>query len=1143
MFRVALALALFGVSLAASAQVEVLQVERMAATGAAPLAVGDRILGIRTVEGTQLRPERVIDWLTFEFDELPHGAATLEVARGDQRLTLSLEDGRQRVLVASAADDLDAAGRAEDAALVALLKALYGEQLDQLAARLDALPAADTTAPAPQQLARALVEADALVRQTRLPEAIARLQPLLGAAAETPMQALAHARLGWALSYRGGAQAESQTELSLADAAYARLAPTSASAVDVVRMRWQAEALAAPQAAGAQWSRIQSALAEDARCSDCLVRVRALVGQATVATLADQPEDAIRLSQQALALVAQIPDMPAQDRFGALNTQGYAELVLDRLDEALATHAQMLAVARSPRGNPRNLVTALQRTGLLQQAYGQTAAARSSLSEALTLAQRLQPGTLAEYNPRVQLAHVHLDLGDYAAARAEYLQARALLDAMGQHVMGYAFLQFDLGRLETEVGDLAAAEREIRRGLEVAIATNPKGVATSQGWTQLAVVLTRAARFDDASAALDAADQINAQQPPDCGCRWVAQSERAWLELARGHPERAAELLAAVAAGPQSPSLAQQADLLYARAEAARRLGQYARAREWLQSVIDTRSQYAPYQPQLAQAWFALGETEQALAHPDAARSAWCKAADVLDLSSARVGGDSLALAQFRSQFVQIYQRCLDAEYEQGDSEAAWRVLERSRARAFLYALEQRQPEGVAAQALDQWLGLRKRLATLIGSLAEPALQSGRSTALRTQVAELVDQLHPQAAADQDPVWTQLLDPSALSLREVQRTLPDGALLLMYSLREDHSLLFALDRQHLRSARLAIGRAALAERVQQLRATLARRDLRELPALQQQAEALYADLLGPAADWWDDQTRLLLVAPEGPLHELPFALLRDPQRQQYLIEQVALSVVESGSVLGALQQRAQGPAVGALVVGVGTGGAVTAPAWRGTAELPALPDADAEARTVARLHPGASTLLRGARATEPRVLHTLAQTALAHFAVHALVSTERPLESALVLAPDASQPGSAGDGALQLWELLGSPLQVHARVVVLSACATARGAETLGEGLQGFARSFQLIGADAVVASLWPVGDRPTRRLMEAFHRELLKSAQTPAQALRSAMLAMQASDSEEARALVRGVGGLQPRSGGVHPYDWAAFQVYGLNR
>lgn len=1129
---------------AASAEVRVVTLDRLAASGAAALEPGDRIVAIRTASGAEQHPQRLLDWLVFEYDELPRGPAQLDVRRGDQTLSIAIEDGRQRVLVASVENAaISAAARAEDQALVDLVRAIYGEQGDQLAARLAALPAAGADAAAAPRLARRLVEADALQRLTRLPEAIAQLEPAATAPPSSPMQALAQARLGWAKSFRGGVPAEAQAHLVAADAAYARMVPTSASAVDVLRMRWQVEATAAPQAAGPLWTRIRTALQADYRCSDCLVRVRALVGQATVANLADQPEDAIAVSQDALRLLERIPDAPVQDRFGALNTLGYAELVLDRLEDALATHARLLEVARSPRGNPRNLVTALQRTGLLQQAYGQTTEAQSTLSEALALAQRLQPGSLAEYNPRLQLARVHLDLGDYAAARAEYLRARELLDANGQHVMGYAFLQFDLGRLEADLGDLPAAEREIRRGLEVAVATNPDGVATSQGWTQLAVVLTRAGRHDDAETALDAADQINQKQPPDCGCRLIAAIERAWLELERGHPQRAADLLDQVDAQSLASSLYQRADLQYARAEAARQLGQYQRASDWLQEVIATRTRYAPYQPQLAQAWFALGETEHALAHPEAARAAWCKAADVLDLSSARVGGDSLAVAQFRSQFVQIYQRCMDAEFERGEAAAAWRVLERSRARAFLYGLEQRHPGGTGSTALNEWLSLRKRMTTLMASLAAPALADARASALERQLRGAADTLQQQRSelAARDPIWAQLLDPAAVRLQDVQAALPRDATLLMYSLREDHSLLFVLDHGQLRSARLPIGRSAAAQRVSSLRELLARRDRRDLPALERQAEALYADLLGPAADWIDGRS-LLMISPEGPLHDLPFALLRDRGRGQFLIERAALAIVDSGSALRALAQRHRDGGRPALVVGAGGGGDVSAGSWRGAPPLPALPEADAEARTVARLRK-ASTLLTGQDATEARVLDALGNSSLAHFAVHALVSTERPMESALVLAVDPAHSGPAADGALQMWELLGHQVHANAGLVVLSACATARGAETVGEGLQGFTRSFQLVGADAVVASLWPVGDRPTRRLMEAFHRELLRPGSTPAQALQSAMLAIRQQGTGADADVSRGVGAVKPRQSGTHPYDWAAFQVYGLNR
>lgn len=73
--------------------------------------------------------------------------------------------------------------------------------------------------------------------------------------------------------------------------------------------------------------------------------------------------------------------------------------------------------------------------------------------------------------------------------------------------------------------------------------------------------------------------------------------------------------------------------------------------------------------------------------------------------------------------------------------------------------------------------------------------------------------------------------------------------------------------------------------------------------------------------------------------------------------------------------------------------------WRGAGILPPLPEAEAEARRVAALRRERSRLLLGGAATEDQVMAGMQSARLAHFAAPALADAERPLDSALVLAP------------------------------------------------------------------------------------------------------------------------------------------------
>ena len=91
--------------------------------------------------------------------------------------------------------------------------------------------------------------------------------------------------------------------------------------------------------------------------------------------------------------------------------------------------------------------------------------------------------------------------------------------------------------------------------------------------------------------------------------------------------------------------------------------------------------------------------------------------------------------------------------------------------------------------------------------------------------------------------------------------------------------------------------------------------------------------------------------------------------------------------------------------------------------------------------------------------------------------------------------------------------------MVLSACDSARGSPSVGEGVYGLRRAFFIAGAETLVASAWPISDRETVALMQRYYRLLLQG-QPRAQAMTAAAREMQRTHS--------------------HPYYWAPFSVFG---
>ncbi len=286
---------------------------------------------------------------------------------------------------------------------------------------------------------------------------------------------------------------------------------------------------------------------------------------------------------------------------------------------------------------------------------------------------------------------------------------------------------------------------------------------------------------------------------------------------------------------------------------------------------------------------------------------------------------------------------------------------------------------------------------------------------------------------------------------------------------------------------------------------LERRDGSEVGA----AVALHAQLLGPALAALPPGVRRLLLVPDGPLHDLPFAVLRERPDAPPLVARYELAVVPSASLWRYWrEQPALSPGGEALVLADperGTASPVKrAPAseragvFDEAAQLAALPEARREGHAVERLLQDtkvAPRLLVGLEASE-RALKSarLDGVRVLHLAAHAIVDAEAPERSALVLAPGAEEE----DGILQPREI--AELHLEGAMVVLSSCQSASGAMLPGEGVLSLARAFFEAGSRAVVASLWPLRDDEAARLVERFYRHLARGVSASA-ALRAAQL------------------------------------------
>ena len=207
--------------------------------------------------------------------------------------------------------------------------------------------------------------------------------------------------------------------------------------------------------------------------------------------------------------------------------------------------------------------------------------------------------------------------------------------------------------------------------------------------------------------------------------------------------------------------------------------------------------------------------------------------------------------------------------------------------------------------------------------------------------------------------------------------------------------------------------------------------------------------------------RPLVVVPTAALHALPWSALPSLHGRP-------LAIAPSAS---AWHARASSPG--------DRGGDVVLVAG------PDVERAHAELESLARLYPSARRLENG-DATAKTVLAALDGARLAHVAAHGSFRADNPLFSSL----------RVDDGPVTVYDLEG--LGHAPSTLVLSACESGLSGVRPGDELMGLASVLLALGTNVLIASIIPVPDEATRRLMCVFHEELAAGA-GPAAALAAA--------------------------------------------
>lgn len=355
------------------------------------------------------------------------------------------------------------------------------------------------------------------------------------------------------------------------------------------------------------------------------------------------------------------------------------------------------------------------------------------------------------------------------------------------------------------------------------------------------------------------------------------------------------------------------------------------------------------------------------------------------------------------------------------------------------------------------------------------------------------------------------LSSQPLDSKAIVRDTPASAALVYYSVLEDRLLVWVSAGGRLHFVDRPIRRDDLDDSISALRARLQTGDGRD--SIPRESHELYDTLIAPVRDKLEPGMTLVLL-PDKALHRVPFEALVDRDTGRYLIQDFAVAVSPSATLLlrpAADRPAPAGGALDALIVGD--------PEFdhRLFGDLPRLPGAAIEARAVAALY-DSHELLLGPSATSSRFLGLLDRSRVVHFGGHAIPNEADPMNSLLVLAPDAA----AGDsGELQARDLYGRAAG-STELVVLAACSTATGRVSAAEGTISLARPFLAAGVSYVVATLWQLDDEAGAAMFVRFHQAHRRTG-NPIDALHEAQIDLLESTDDAFK----------------HPRFWASARVF----
>jgi CHAT domain-containing protein/Tfp pilus assembly protein PilF len=759
----------------------------------------------------------------------------------------------------------------------------------------------------------------------------------------------------------------------------------------------------------------------------------------------------------------------------------------------------------------------------MYSAIGDLTAASEYLDKSLAIAQKLRDTRLTSTALGSQ-GVLYARRGDYLRAMSLLQQCQDLLkDGSDRRSLAATFN--NIGNVYLWQGDLDQSQENFQRELDVATQAGLKPLI-AVAWMGLG----RVSEFRGELRAAIANYEKSLAVLNETGNRPFAASDLTFIGSAYsmlGDQAKSIEYFQKGLELQKAINLGSEAALTMGRiAEVYNRKADFPKALETANQARDMGTTAGMREA----AWrgdLQAGRAQQGLGDNAHAEERFREAIAAIEDLRRGVAGAEAEQENFFETKLEPYHRIVGLLIAAGRNAEAFEYAERAKARVLTDVLRNGRAEfarlmSPEESARDQ--NLRMRMASLNTQLMRaryggPAANVSRVTAELSQARSDYESFQNELFV-KHPQWKPAADTvEPVRLEQAVALAGPKTAYLEFVVAEDRVYGFALQPgRPPKGFSVGMSRETLTRQVELFQRQMAARDL----GFRSTAAALYQKLVEPAGLSFASTTRLVIV-PDGVLWDLPFQALADGQGH-YLLDDCAVSYAPSLTALRIMidirQQRRSAPAhtqllaMGDPLLERRLAGNIK-DLYRGEA-LADLPASKTEVQSLGRIYGDGSHVYVGSDARESRFKAEAGDARVLHLATHAVLNNASPLYSYLLLA---SEPGEAEDGLLEARELL--TMNLHAELVVLSACETARGHVGAGEGMIGLSWALLVSGVPSTVLSQWKVASESTGTFMVAFHQNRKKGL-SDAEALRAAALS------------------LRKNPAYAHPFYWAPFTLIG---